>query len=453
MANTRLTDNVKSQANGRTAALAQIAERARRFPHFDPATAKPVSSDLPAQERTLAHAIEQAAARHWLTLVHLIEPHLRQPWEQLEPAMQAAILGGAAQLIYLDRVPDHAAISETVQWAKTTIRPGAGKMANAVLRRLAESCTGVQDDFDRTARDQLPLPDGGAARLACDAFPDDPLDRIAQQTGHRVWMIRRWAQQHGSAASINLALHDLLQPPVIITGDADANPPVAAVTAHERPHFFIVNDHSSLRDAPLGGSHAWRVQDPGTAEAVGLTRGLSPGVIVDYCAGRGTKTHQLLAMHPQSHVIATDVNDHRRADLRAAFAPVDRVTIVEPREIINHAGTAGLLVLDVPCSNSGVLARRVEARYRVREQDVDELVSAQRQVIADALPLLAPAGHLLYATCSIDETENQQQARWINHWHRMPIKAEVATMPRGLPGEQPSGYCDGGYAALLSGRE
>jgi 16S rRNA C967 or C1407 C5-methylase (RsmB/RsmF family) len=77
-------------------------------------------------------------------------------------------------------------------------------------------------------------------------------------------------------------------------------------------------------------------------------------------------------------------------------------------------------------------------------------VDLQRQIIADSILLLAPRGRVLYCTCSIDTAENEQQAQWVIKWHRMTIAASASCLPRGLPGELATEYCDGGYWALLS---
>ena len=106
------------------------------------------------------------------------------------------------------------------------------------------------------------------------------------------------------------------------------------------------------------------VQDPTTSGAVRRTMGLSPGTILDYCAGRGTKTRQLAAVHPEARIIATDVDEVRFDALVELAADSPRIDVVEPDEARAMVGQIDLLVLDVPCSNTGVLPRRPEARLR-----------------------------------------------------------------------------------------
>ena len=125
--------------------------------------------------------------------------------------------------------------------------------------------------------------------------------------------------------------------------------------------------------------------------------------------------------------------------------------VVDPGELRDRFDNrADLLLLDVPCSNTGVLARRVEAKYRFDATSLSSLIGLGRQIIADSIPLLADSGWLLYTTCSVQEAENDQQAEWIARWHRMRVVSSGLRLPRGLPGGPPRHYSDGGYFACLT---
>ena len=108
-------------------------------------------------------------------------------------------------------------------------------------------------------------------------------------------------------------------------------------------------------------------------------------------------------------------------------------------------GQADLLVLDVPCSNTGVLARRPEARYRYSRKTLGQLADLQRSIINRALPLVSRSGSVLYATCSIEEVENQPQAERIAD----KLGGSVVRAERTLPGGEGETYHDGGYWALI----
>ena len=453
--------------SARDLVAARVAGRAQRFPEIFPAELD--TGRLSDRDAALARAVDQAVARRWLTLQAVIRSRLRRSWESLEPQVQAALLVGSAQLLLLERVPDHAAINESVAWIKT-LRPAAARIVNAVLRRVAEVRTENRDSLQfRPAtqgigdghaskleavpvfrRDELPLHDGRVLRLAAPVFDDDPLQRLSEQTSHPPELLDRWAQRHGWERAGNLAYHNLVHPPIIVTA-----PPGLAQTSsvklipHDEPGYAVLQGRRSEAAALQADVPEIRVQDPGTAAAAGATADLVPELIVEVCAGQGTKTRQLAALHPQSRIIASDTNPARLETLGRVVAGSRRVLAVAPDRLIEFAGQADLVVVDPPCTNTAVLARRVEARYRVGPRNLERLVKLQRQIIADAIRLLAPAGHLLYSTCSLEPEENEQQVEWILRWHRLRRRRVDCRLPRGLPGDPPTRYSDGCFFAVL----
>jgi len=186
-----------------------------------------------------------------------------------------------------------------------------------------------------------------------------------------------------------------------------------------------------------------RVQDAGSAEPLGLTASLHPRTIIDYCAGRGTKTRQACAMHPEAKVLAHDVDDDRLTALRDVVDRIDHAAMLD-----DSVMGCDLLVLDVPCSNSGTFARRPEARYRFNERTLQSLVTLQRRIMDGAAGLVGSGGYVLYATCSLEPEENAEQARYLAERCGGAVAAEKLTLPAG-PGEA---YRDGSYAALVTVR-
>ncbi len=444
-----MPETVPKRSNtARDLVTARVTKRTREFPQLFP---NPLKTDgLDHRDVALAHAIDQAVARRWLTLVAVIQSVLSRPWDRLEAQVQGSLLVGTAQILLMDRIPDHAAISEAVDWAKSR-RPKAAGIVNAVLRRVAELRKRDPGSFFPPGsffrRNELPLHDGRVLTLRKPVFDEDPLHRLAQQTSHPVGLLTRWAERDGFESAARLAVHGLVHPPIILTGDLSKDPP------HCAPHDetgFAVFDGDRAELVPLLAAHAaLRVQDPASAAAVAATASLIPNLIVELCAGKGTQTRQLVEVHPQAIIIATDGNPRKRAVLREVFDGHDRVRIVEPKQLVEHAGQADLVVVDAPCSNTGVLARRVEARYRCTPETLKTLVDLQRQILVEAIRTRAADGQILYCTCSVEPEENQQQVQWLAKWHRAEARREVSLQPAGEPGNPPAGYRDGGYFAIL----
>ncbi len=460
------TKGAAAAAGARGLAAARAAARARRFPDLGPDPLR--TEGLDRRDAALAWAIDHAVARRWLTLAAVIQAHLSRPWDGLEPRVKGALLAGSAQLLLLDRLPDHAVVNETVEWVKGAGRGAAGSagLVNAVLRRVAASRKERIDLAGRTApyeADELPLDDGSGWRLSAPVFAGDPALRLAQQTSHPEALLARWRERLGGTRAAEIARHDLVHPPIIVTGIAEVAgggdgagtglpaPFASSLRAHAEPEFAVFDGERAQLDALLRALPGARVQDPASAAAVEATAALRPGVVIDVCAGRGTKTLQLARLHPEARIIASDASPQRSAALRQLFEQDGRVEVVEPRELTAWAGRADLVLVDPPCSNTGVLARRVEARYRFGPASLGALVSVQRQILADALRLPAGGGHLLYSTCSLEAEENESQVQWLIHWHRLRLRRETMRWPRGAPGDPAAGYSDGSYFALLSG--
>ena len=120
--------------DARSHVFSRIARQVIRYP--DLAIEPMASDDLPQRERPFARALETTILARWRTLQTIVATRLKKPWNSLEPKVRSALMGGAAQLLLMDRIPDHAAVGETVAWAKRTIRPGAGALVNGVLRAV-----------------------------------------------------------------------------------------------------------------------------------------------------------------------------------------------------------------------------------------------------------------------------------------------------------------------------
>jgi 16S rRNA (cytosine967-C5)-methyltransferase len=438
---------------GRIAAFERLVRHAEAFPRLEP-----LHDELPgvdARDAALARQIERQVVRRWLTLQTLLERQLTRPWERVEAGVRAALLGGAAQLLLMDRIPEHAAVAETVEWAKRSLRPGAAGLVNAVLRgvagmraeRLAMAAAGTADPTR-----SLPLEDGGAWLLHEPTFSASPPERLSQRSGMPLPMLLRWINRFGMAEAQRLAMHTMTPAPIVVHGLPAGNDGTEPVPGEQA--CVWVGEHASLRDA-LRSHPASRVQDIASTRAVACTSHLTPRLILDACAGRGTKSLQLAATHRAAEVVASEPDEARRRSLhetaeRARKAGLGAMRVAEGDDLKDLIGQVDLLVLDVPCSNTGVLPRRVEAMHRFSPRSLESLVQLQRRIVEEHLPLLRPGGAILYATCSLEPEENERQAEWLSG--RVDAAAPIVErhMPAGLPGEPSHAYRDGAFAALLT---
>jgi len=410
------------------------------------------------REARLATAIHRTAIQRWQTLGCLLAQCVRQPWVQIEASMQGVLLTGAAQLVFMDRMPRYAVIDETVNIARRLVRPGAAGMANAVLRKLADSVGEVVGEAWEPARDRIPM-DGGVLKLQMPWLPPvDPLDEhLAFAVSVPIEMASGWIAKFGREKAILLAKHTVLTPPVTIAVEpgfvAEAG---EDYELHKRAGFIVWRGNHEAMKAFLAANALRRVQDPASSDAVDHLAALAKkngekvGLIVDFCAGRGTKTRQLANAFPDAKIIAAEPDRDRLADLEELARAIPRITAVHSESLapLLRDVKADVVLLDVPCSNTAVLARRPEAKYRVTQESMSSLLTLQRQIATLGTALLRNGGLLVYSTCSLEASENEAQADWTNKRFRTKTVTMGQLLPSGEPGV---GYHDGAFHAILRG--
>ena len=436
---------VDAAGSARQTASGLLARAAEQFPDV-----QPPSLDLPhlsPEDKRLAVAIYRIAIQRWLTLDAVLNRYLPKGLAQLEPAMQGVLRAASVQLLFMQRLPAYAVVDQSVALARQLVRPKAAGMANAVLRNVAK----LPDRFEADepwmpGESRLPV-DGGTLYLNQQVLPDvaRATDHLAAATSHPRRLVRRWIEQYGEPAATGLCLHGLTHPPTIVAVEPgfDATAHADLCQPHQRDGFVLWQSGHDELVLFLSQQPTRRVQDPASSLAVASTASLRPESVLDLCAGRGTKTRQLAVIHPQADILATDTDAERLADLRSSTAAFDRVRAVaidtiEPQRF-------DLILLDVPCSNTGVLSRRPEARYRFAERQLASLIAMQRQIISRGLGVLKPGGYLLYSTCSIDPDENRSQIQWLIEQSRGQVVHEHLERPAG----RGNTFHDGSYHALV----
>jgi len=279
----------------------------------------------------------------------------------------------------------------------------------------------------------------------------DATESLSVQCSLAPSLVAAWIDDVGIETATHRALCSIVPAPTIVRFDPRDGLP-SGLQPHARPGYAIYDTTAGpIADLVRDDDARW-VQDPGSAAALESIADLRPTLIVDLCAGRGTKTRQLAAIFPDARIVAADPDAGRLATLRAAVRDDDRIIVTTHDGVERHAVGADLAVVDVPCSNTGVLSRRLEARYRHDPRRQAGLVALQREILERAIRLVAPGGHVLYATCSLETEENGHA------WSAIAADADGRTVevlrterrePEGLPGEPQSGHLDGGGTTLL----
>lgn len=355
------------------------------------------------------------------------------------PPTDACLLVGLYQLLMMDTVEDYAAIHETVEAAKPAGRKVAG-LVNAVLRRAQET--------------------GRACLAELEKAP------LAVRTSHPDLLVRRWTGQFGEDGARRLCEWNNLRPDVTICVNL-AQTSCAAFAAKlaesgivAAPHpfapdrFLVLPRGAAVAGLPGYAEGLFAVQDPATSAAVDLV-GAQPGEdVLDACAAPGGKTLLMAsAMDSRGRLAAMDSSADRIHILRENLARfgVGFATVVEgdasdPSRALAAADFRGgfdAVLLDVPCTNTGVIRRRPDARWRFDTRRLDAACARQRAILAGAASLVRPGGRLVYSTCSLEAEENEKQVEAFLAGH---AEFALSESRRLFP---PETGTDGAYAALL----
>lgn len=305
---------------------------------------------------------------------------------------EAALLVGACQIVFMPDVADYAAVNETVEAAKLTSKQTAG-LVNGVLRNLLRQ------------RDAL--------------LADLAKQSVGIRTSHPDALVTRWTDRFGAAETLALCEWNNTPAETFLAYPPGAPEPFAPLPRGTR-----------VEEVPGYADGAFIVQDPATAPAIDLLH-VKPGLkVLDACAAPGGKTVQLAwRMGPPvsaNHLlVALDLHDDRLATIRAnlertrqTWVTVQKGDLTDnPAAALAPFGLFDRILLDAPCSNSGVLRRRPDARWRWTTRRMKHLAAAQALMLENALPLLAPGGRLVYSTCSLEQEENRQQITALRKAH------------------------------------
>ena len=396
-----------------------------------------------SDDRGLATELVYGCLRRRGALDQAIEQSAGRPMARISRELRDILRIGMYQLLFLDRIPAYAAVDEAVKLALRHGRRGGEKFVNAVLRNAPKSISEVR-------------------------FPareSDPVKHIAAALSHPEWLVRRWAGRMGIAGAEALCAAGNEQPPLtarVNTIRTTRDRLIAALAAEgcraaPNPNHPLAVDIGEL-PRPLPELAAFRnglfwIQDVSgmrVTDLVGAQRGER---IADLCAGPGGKAAGLAAAAGDGAELFCVELDSAKAEMvrenarRLGLRSICCVT-GDARTAMRIPGLAPVdrALVDAPCSNTGVLRRRPEARWRLRLEDIPRLAETQGALLAAAAVVVKPGGMIVYSTCSIEPDENEAViAAFLGGNPDWTLDAELKMVP-GARG------CDGGYAARLHKR-
>ncbi len=445
-------------------------------------------------EKQRATDLVHGVIRNRCALDAVISTFSGRPVAHIDARLLSILRIASYELAYHPATPVYSIVDEAVK----NVGKGAGSkqsgFVNAVLRQIVRHITRREADLAgaNPGRTLVQTPQSGC-EFDTDFLPDPATEVAAWLSvcfSLPSWLVDEWLDEFGPEQTREICLACNRRPSLYVR----ANPlrttpdvllsrfqaagvqaePARSVPVRACPECAggaypdsALRRHYEQEDAVSGsgmiriaGPHAV-TQLPGFAEGLFTVQDLSashavrildphPGwSILDLCAAPGAKTTQIAEMSQDAaSITATDIDAARLERLRENIARlgVQSVTVVPHADLEQgQAGSFDAILLDVPCSNTGVLARRVEARFRVTPQAVKEIATIQKDLLEKAAALVRPGGRICYSTCSIQRREDQGQIREFLAGHR---EFRLASESLLLPSTEPFDH-DGGYVALL----
>ncbi|MBI2922158.1 MAG: hypothetical protein HYY18_13985 [Planctomycetes bacterium] len=435
---------------------------------------------LSAPDRSLATAIVYGTVRHRGTLDRVVGAFSNIGMERMDVEMRWILRTAACQMLFMDKIPAYAILDEAAELAKRHGHHRAAAFSTGVLRALQRSLKKIEPDHvpvdaapapeeeDRWGRSladalerrwpgvdlrrMLPVPGGRRALFDRDLWPEpahDPVAWLSWALSHPGWLVKRWLARFGAAATLGILEAGNRHPEIAIRENPGKCTRAQLVERLRKENIEI--DEAKLHISNTGPlaklasfQDGWFTVQDDAAQRVAPLVAAKPGELVaDLCAAPGGKSGQLA--ESGARVVASDADYRKVREMRATFerlgVRVDLAAADARRPPFKTAFDAALV--DVPCSNTGVLSRRVEARWRLKEKEIEILHRIQRAILAAAVEIVKPGGRVVYSTCSLEEEENGGLVREaIREGNGLSLEEELLI----LPGAK---WTCGGYAARI----
>jgi len=402
-------------------------------------------------DRALAMEIVMGVLRWRSRLDEDIVRAAARPLHKLDLEVLTALRMAAYQLLYLQRVPAHAATNDSVELVKRARKRSAAPFVNAVLRRMAV---------------------GAIPPKTADAGCGTRSSELSHEFAHPKWLVERWAAEFGQQRAAAICRYDQQVPATAIRVDDAAVEAALRSEGIELAAGALVASARVVVAGDIAQTRAFHdgrvfIQDE-ASQLVALLVGTGSRLL-DCCAAPGGKTAAIAARNPTAQIIAAEIHTHRARLLRERVRAANVEVINADALTLTASAKFDRVLADVPCSGTGTLARNPEIKWRLKPEDLGDLHQRQVAILRAALQQLASGGRAVYSTCSLEREEceavveevlgNEREYRLLDcreQLERLGTAGELAWSDlnsllsgkflRTIPGVHP---CDGFFAAIL----
>jgi 16S rRNA (cytosine967-C5)-methyltransferase len=370
---------------------------------------------------------------------------------------------GVYELAYCPQAVEYAIVDEAVGYAKHIANAKQAGFVNAVLRQTIRNISGRQKILDQAPpRSTLPQTPDTGCEFSIELFPDkdgSPEEYLSTVFSLPRWLVDNWVYEYGKNETEKVCFASNRRPSVYLRPNplkTSAKELVEKLKAAEvdcaiepESQMIKLTSPKAITSLPGFDEGLFVVQDLASSQVVRVLKPHPDWKILDLCAAPGTKTTQLAeATGGKAKIIATDIDTGRLKKVGENIARLglaDCVTVIDYSDVEKQGGFDCVLI-DAPCSNTGVLARRPEVRHRIKINDIDGLVNIQADLLSKAAGILRLGGVICYSTCSIQSREDGLligAVVWENP--RLKIESEKLILPSAGMFD-----CDGSYTAIIA---
>lgn len=340
-------------------------------------------------DRGLCHELVLGSLRRQIYLDRLIDT--LADGRKLDIEVRIALRLALYQIYFLDKIPDHAAISESVDLVQFARKTSSKGFVNAILRKVT--------------RDRPEL------------LVYDDIDRISVETSHPRWLIEKWWADHGPERAGTLAAANNETPPVSFRILHESEEVSSLFESCKRSEFvdgcFTTVTKAAVANELAEAGYIY-IQDEASqmvAHSIAVPEG---GRFADLCAAPGGKTGLIAKLNPTASITACDIHESRvrflEANCRKQDVEVEIFQCDATQVMPFEAGSFDTVLVDAPCSGTGTIRRNPEIRYSLIPDDLVALQNKQLAILNNASKLVKKGGSLVYSTCSLEIEENENVA-------------------------------------------
>ena len=371
---------------------------------------------------------------------------------------------GAYELIYCPLTADYAIVNEAVEDAGAVVGKKPTGFVNAVLRQIQRNIKNRQSPItEDNMQRMLPQSEAFGCEFNVEILPDpqtNSCEYLSEAFSLPKWLTVGWVEQFGFEQARQVCLASNRRPSIYLRVNTLKTTIQQLIELLSRSGvdaqiaddaMVAIKGPAAVTELPGFADGLFSVQDL-TAYGVVKTLQPRPGwTILEPCAAPGGKTTQLAERTLDSaNIIATDINKKRLQKLTENIQRLDlkSITVIDYENlevVIVERGPFDCVLLDVPCSNTGVFAKRPEARFRIKPKMVKELTKIQTSLLHTAAKMTKPDGKICYSTCSIEKCENSEVVKeFLKKYTDFKLESEQLTLPSPAKPDH-----DGGYTAIL----